>query len=250
MSLKKKAAEGAVEGAASEVSRRVVGAAILAIPFYGAAIVAFAQENIIVPICTYPLAFCAIFVFGGLFGFAVGMLLRHKSLSKVAELERVVAEKDNQILTLSKSLASITEDNAEMLALNDEDPQHVNLCREVLGVFVKFKDEPHRIESYIREQLAGGVVQNVSFGEAFNDLIKYGCVSGCALYSGDNGRYCLFRDTFDHELVNEMFPSFLDRKLKDNELQPMTAEDVDRIIKECERQAKTKEVLRKRGLAI
>lgn len=106
MSLKKKAVEGVVEGAAVEVSKAAVGWALLADLSWAGGVVVIAKEAVIEPIATHPLAFFAVFVFGGLFGFAIGMIIRYVSLKKRIDRENEVASLEAEINRLKKKIES------------------------------------------------------------------------------------------------------------------------------------------------
>ena len=106
MSLKKKAVEGAVEGASAEVSKIFVGLAVGAVLTWAGVLVAFAKQAEIDPIATYPFAFFAVFVLGGLLGFAIGMVVRYFSLKSRINRENEIAALEAEVSRLKEKVES------------------------------------------------------------------------------------------------------------------------------------------------
>lgn len=111
--LPKKAIDGIVEGAASAISNHFVGFSIGVIVSYSGVVVAIARENVIQPVCSYPLAFMAVIVLGGLIGFAIGAAIKRAAAKKyearISELEKSLESKDARTAELEDELSRIKE---------------------------------------------------------------------------------------------------------------------------------------------
>lgn len=148
MNLKKKAAEGFVEGAAVEVSKWIVGGLIVSIPVYGAAVLGFARENIINPILEHPWAFAAVLVLGILVGFTAGMLIRHLSLKKaraaITSKESVVVELEKAAAVERKKAEDGAAEKDERIADLESELQEIKAKANTRSVqvnkFERFKD--------------------------------------------------------------------------------------------------------------
>ena len=141
-------------------------------------------------------------------------LLEIKDLAK--DHEKAIRSKDVELEKLAGELKRLRYDYDCLVEANDGDPVHDALCQSILDTLKKLEGNQSQIEQYVREKLNEGVVQRYDFGRAFNDLVKYRCISGGLLEVDESGAYCLRGEWSDRVLLRDRFPSHMNRTVLDS----------------------------------